>query len=276
MSGGLGESQVGFVYNENYQQFYNALAATDANPAAIAGLTANGGNSATSPVNGSTVIGVNSVNLRALGLSGAPLCNVTGTAGNLSCNSSVAGGPNAIDGIVGINTSITDPPQANNGSNYDMTAVVEHEIDEVLGLGSGIPDCNSCGSSASAPFARPEDLFRYNANGTRSSLTVNCASPGTAFFSYSGVTDLAQFNNACNGADFGDWQSSPLPNGVAAQVQDAFATSSDDPAYGPNEEAAMSAIGYLIATPEPATGWLVSISLVLAAVVFRRKAFGRR
>ena len=84
MSGGLGESQVGFVYIEPYQTFYNALAAKDANPAAIAGLTANGGDSSTNPVNGTSDIYVKSANLRAVGLSGAPLCNVTGNSGDLS------------------------------------------------------------------------------------------------------------------------------------------------------------------------------------------------
>jgi hypothetical protein len=101
---------------------------------------------------------------------------------------------------------------------------------------------------------------------------VNCGSPGTAFFSYSGVTDLAQFNNACDAADFGDWQSNPLPNGVAAQVQDAFALPGAQPAYGPNEEAAMSAIGFQLATPEPTTGWLVSMALVTLVAAVRRRA----
>ncbi len=45
MTSGLGESQEGFVYNQSYLAYYNALETTDANPAALAGLTANGGNS---------------------------------------------------------------------------------------------------------------------------------------------------------------------------------------------------------------------------------------
>ena len=59
-SSGLGSTQVGFVYNENYKAYYNALVATNANPAAIAGLTANGGNNVNNPVTGTTIISVKS------------------------------------------------------------------------------------------------------------------------------------------------------------------------------------------------------------------------
>jgi hypothetical protein len=264
ISKGLGDSQEGFDYLQNYNAFYNALVTVDANPAAVAGLTANGGNSTHNPVTNTTIIDVKSANERALGLSGAPLCNVTGTAGSLTC-SSTAGGPNAVDGLIGINTSITDPPQANDGSNYALMAVLEHEIDEVLGLGSQIPNCNSSCATTSAANPAPEDLFRYTAGGTRSSLNVDCANTSTAFFSYSGAVDLAQFNGACNAADFGDWQS-----GTSAQVQDAFGSPGAGSSYGPNEIAALSAIGYKVATPEPGTSTLFLAALGLFAFAGRR------
>jgi len=134
----LGYNQEGFVYTENYHSFYGALVEENANPAAIAGLTQKGGNSWPNPVTGSMVIFVKSANMRALGLGGAPLCNVTGTAGSLTC-SNVSGGPNAIDGIVSLNTAITYPPQPDNSSEYSLMATAEHEIDEVLGMGSALP-----------------------------------------------------------------------------------------------------------------------------------------
>lgn len=268
INSGLGQSQIGFDYLQNYHSFYNALVAKNANPAAIAGLTANGGNSANNPVTGGSQIGVTSANSRALGLaSSAPLCNVTGAAGSLSC-SGVAGGVNAIDGIIGVNTGITYPPQPNDGSKYGLMAVLEHEIDEILGTGSSLNGCNGCGT-VSSTTPSPEDLFRYTAAGARSSLSVNCGSPGTAFFSYSGATDLAQFNNACNGADFGDWATGPT-----AQVQDAFGNPGPQPTYGANEIAALSAIGFTVATPEPATSTLLLASLGVFALV--RKRFTRR
>jgi hypothetical protein len=79
-----------------------------------------------------------------------------------------------------------------------------------------------------------------------------------AYLSYSGATDLAQFNNSCNGADFGDWAS-----GGPVQVQDAYGTLGQNPAYGSNEIAALSAIGYTVATPEPGTWMLLAMSLGL-------------
>ena len=179
-------------------------------------------------------------------------------------------GASAVDGIVSVNTSITYPPQLNNGSNYGLLSTVEHEIDEILGLGSSLP--NTTASSGTVNFLNgnpaPEDLFRYNASGMFGT-TVNCASPGTTYFSYSGTMDLAQFNNSCNGADFGDWQSNPLPTGVSAQVQDAFATPGAQPLYGPNEIAALSAVGYTLVAPEPAT-WIFMLT-ALPAFAFARR-----
>ena len=114
-------------------------------------------------------------------------------------------GPQAIDGIVGVNTSITDPPQPNNGSNYSLVSVVEHEIDEILGSGSAIPNCNDCGTARCGQSFARRSLSLPNANGTRSSLTVNCANPGTTrvllLFRHHGPHP-PQFNNACNGGDF--------------------------------------------------------------------------
>jgi hypothetical protein len=91
---------------------------------------------------------------------------------------------------------------------FSLFATVEHEIDEVLGLGWSLP---------AVPFGTifPEDLFRYDATGHRSFTTSSTAQ---AFFSINTTTDLAQFDNQNDGGDFGDWQSNPLPLGVAAKV----------------------------------------------------------
>ena len=263
----LGESDTGFLYTENYHTFYTGLVAEDANPAAIAGLTArDAGNSWLNPATDSLNILVKPANLRALGLSGAPLCNVTGSSGSLTCGNT-SGGPNAIDGIISLNTAITYPPQSNNGSNYSLMATTEHEIGEILGMGSALPGTSASSGTVSASNPMPDDLFRYSASGTLTSLAVNCASaPVAAYFSYSGTTDIAQFNNACNGGDFGDWQSTPIPSGVAAQVQDAFAYPGQAPLYGPSETAAMTAIGWVdppANAPEPETWFLLLSSLAV-------------
>jgi hypothetical protein len=265
--GGLGESNF-FYYTTSYADYYAALVATDANPAAIAGLTANGGAGVDNPVTGTSDIDIKSANARAVGIDIPPGCIPTGSAGSMTCTYDSGGtNPNDVDGIISLNTSITNPPQPNNGSTYALIPVAEHEIDEILGLGSSLPNTNASSGTVTgiAGNPAPEDLFRYNASGARV-FTVNCASPGSAYFSYSGATDLTQFNNACNGADFGDWAT-----GVQAQVQDAYASPGDDPAYGPNEIAAESAIGYTLATttPEPATWMLLSCGLGIVAFRFR-------
>jgi hypothetical protein len=172
----------------------------------------------------------------------------------------------AVDGIISLNTSITYPPQANNGSTYGLLSTTEHEIDEILGLGSSLPNTNASSGTVTSDDGNPapEDLFRYGANGSRV-FSVNCAAATTAFFSYNGTVDLTGLNNACNGADFGDWVT-----GTAAQVQDAFATPGADPAYGPNEIAAMTAIGYTLAAPEPET-WILLLCPMAALVLARRR-----
>jgi hypothetical protein len=256
---GLGSSNF-YDYSLDYSTFYSALVAQDANPAALAGLAANGGAETDNPVNGTADIEIKSANARALGIDIAPGCYTMGTAGNETCGS----GPGGVgyDGIITFNTTITYPPQTNNGSNYGLISTAEHEIDEILGLGSSL--ANTTQSSGSVPVLggnpAPEDLFRYTAGGARTFAVTCGASAVAAYFSYSGATDLAQFNNGCNGADFGDWASSGTP-----QVQDAYGTAGQNPAYGSNEIAALSAIGYTVAapTPEPGTWLLLAMSVAL-------------
>lgn len=268
--GGLGESQVGSVYEVPYSEFYSALVANDANPAAIAGLTANGGASTKNPVNNTDLILVKSANARALGLTAAPLCTPVGTSGSLVCGGSGSG---AVDGIISLNTNITYPPQPDGGTGgntYGLESTAEHEIDEVLGLGSALPDCNDSGpspcTSASSPYPDPEDLFRYTGPDQFASINVNCADTITpAYFSYTGATDITDFNTACNGADWADWSTGSSP-----QVQDAFGQPGEDPAYGANEIAAMSAIGYTLAAPEPGTWILMLASFGLLAGARKR------
>ncbi len=260
---GLGGSQF-FDYQESYQTFYNKLVAKNANPAAIAGLNASGGHSATNPVTGTSNLEVKSANLRAVGINVAPGCTPTAAAAGsgYSMDCTFGTGGSAVDGIISINTSITYPPGSTSG--YGLQSTVEHEIDEILGLGSSLNNISA--SSGTATYLSgnpaPEDLFRCNSSGGPFTSGVNCASPGNAYFSYAGTIDITQFNNACNGADFGDWVT-----GTSFQVQDAFGQPGTDPAYGANEIAALSAIGYTVAAPEPATTSLliVATALLLAA-----------
>jgi len=287
VGGGLGESDTGYTYLQTYTNYYNGLVANNANPTAIASLGGpDGGND---PVLGNSMISVNSADSRAVGLGGAGLCIVT--AGDTTPATGVpnhcdqSGNPNnngqVVDGIISLNTYITTPPgtQTNPAIYYSLMAVTEHEIDEVLGLGSSLPNTASSTAIVGPPAnISPEDLFRYSTNsmGTitgRSTLTENCASPGTAVFSINGISPLTGFNNSCNGADWGDWLGGDPTYG--AQVQDAYGTPGATETLGPNEIQALTAIGYIQTAPEPSTFVLLfgslAGSLALIGLVRRRR-----
>ena len=85
---------------------------------------------------------------------------------------------------------------------------------------------------------------------------------------------MAQFDNQNDGGDFGDWQSNPLPPGVAPKVQDAFATPGANPSLGV-ELTALDVIGYNFAAtpavPEPGTLAMLATSLLGLGMLRRRK-----
>jgi hypothetical protein len=227
--GGLGQSST-FFANVSYATYLAALTAdakTSNDAVALAHLPL----SSTNPVNGSSTINVKTANLRAVGINTTPP-------------------PGQPDGSILLKTSIMNLSRSGpqDPSKYDLMAVASHEIDEVLGLGSSLP---------SAPFGTifPEDLFRYDASGNRSFTTSNSAQ---AYFSIDGTTDLAQFHNTNDGADYGDWESNGTP-----RVQDAFGTPGAQPNLGV-ELTALDVIGYdlnppVAAAPEPASVTLLGI-----------------
>ena len=135
---------------------------------------------------------------RAIGLS---------TPGTM-CGDGTFCGNGTYDGIVTLNSSqpfqFTRPP---NSGNYDALRSTEHEMDEVLGLGSFISQFSDL---------RPQDLFSWSSAGTR-----NTTSSGTRYFSIDGgTTNIVGFNQDSNG-DFGDWFSEACPQ-AHPYVQNAF------------------------------------------------------
>ena len=242
MTSGLGSSSTYFA-NVSYSQYLAALKA-DAKGATDAIAISLLANVANNPVNGNNTIDVKTANLRAVGINANP----------------PVGQP---DGTVDLNTHITDVGSPGTAGTYSLFATVEHEIDEILGLGSALPN-----PAFSTIF--PEDLFRYDASGNRS-FTTNAAAQ--AFFSINGTTHLAQFDNQNDGGDFGDWQSNPLPGGVGAKVQDAFATPGVHPVLTSSspEVLALDAIGYDLVNPAPEPTTVVLLGSILGLIVAKSR-----
>lgn len=213
-----------------YAAFRTALLAdsTSANDTiALASLP----NVAANPANGALNITLKKPNLRALGLPAA-----TASDGEILLNL----GKLNFDRVTIDKTKI------------DLQAVVQHEVNEVLGFGSAI-------NINFDPF--PQDLFRYRANGAR---TFTKDGNDANYSIDGGVTALAAFNMDPTG-DYGDWFT-----GDAPQVQDAFFTKGATPNMGV-EIIGLDTIGYSLApAPEQGTLALLALGGVGAFVVRRR------
>jgi hypothetical protein len=217
---GLGASST-FLNNVSYSSYLAALTthATTANDAiALAHLPAGPNN----PVNGNANMAVATANLRALGL---------------------PGGVVPVDSTISLNTSICNLDRSSiDPTKYDLMAVVMHEIDEALSIGSAL-DGLANGAAAPTGAVEPADLFRYDGAGNRS---LNTTLSSQAYFSIDGAFQLARFNQS-QGGDFGDWFSTGphIP-----QVQDAFATAGATPNLGV-ELVRLDVVGYcLVSLPK--------------------------
>ncbi len=147
----------------------------------------------------STIIRPSSANGRAIGLNTPTAMFADGHVGN--------GGP--YDGIVTLNSALpyqfTRPPGA---GIFDAQRSTEHEMDEVIGLGSHLGQMGN--------DLRPQDLFSWSSAGVR-----NTSSSGTRYFSIDGgTTNIVDFSQDPT-ADFGDWLSEACPQ-TQPFVQNAF------------------------------------------------------
>jgi hypothetical protein len=287
MTTGLGESETG-VYGLSYQQYYDGLLANATQPNQLTAL-ASLGPAPTSPTSGNP-------------LTGGVQLNVTSAEGrNLGYDTPgvvTVGSVTDYDSEISLNTTITYPPGPNNGSNYGLEAVANHETDEALGIGGTGSDVGGTGF-----FANPGDLdlYRYTCSIPVATLVATLTCPSgdvsrtfsastptdetpTSYFSINGGLTVLSFFNQTSGADYGDWlsdcsnltvcQANGLPDGFNPQVQDAFGEPGTNPALGVNELTAFNAIGYdLVAapTPEPSSLILFGSALLIVASAGRRR-----
>jgi FG-GAP-like repeat len=169
---------------------------------------------------------------RAVGLDTPPAMLPNGTIGQ--------GGP--YDGIVTLNSSapyqFSRPPSA---GNLDAQRSTEHEVDEVIGLGSRL--------GHNGNDLHPQDLFSWSSPGVR-----NITTGGARYFSINtGATNIVSFNQNPDG-DFGDWLSTACPQ-AHPYVQNAFGCAgqySDIAATSP-EGVNLDVVGYDLVTAARAT-----------------------
>jgi hypothetical protein len=193
--GGQGACSNSGLYQLPWNTYIGALQAD--------GKTANDTNAQSSiPTSAlSTKILTTSALGRAVGLETLPVMFADGSIGD--------GGQ--YDGIITLNSlkpqQFTRPVAA---GNVDAEMFTEHEIDEVLGMGSHL------GGPAPEQLA-PMDLFSWASLNAR-----NTSASGQRFFSIDrGLHFLAQFNQD-PGGDFGDWDSDTVCPATRLYVQNAF------------------------------------------------------
>jgi uncharacterized protein (TIGR03437 family) len=167
------------------------------------------------------------------------------TPGNLDPN---GGSTGTFDGVITI--ASTAPIQYTRSAGvasfqYDALSIIEHETDEVLGLGS-VLDTSATGQ------IKALDLFRYSLDSGTAALSLSGSAAATSYFSIDGgVTYLVGFNQDPDG-DRGDWLSGQCSTSVkTGLVQYAFTcpgVTADVTALSP-EAIALDVIGYTLATP---------------------------
>jgi hypothetical protein len=175
---------------------------------------------------------ISSANARAIGFSQAsPMLFADGSMGS--------GG--LYDGIVTLNSDqplqFTRNTNQVSSGNYDALRLAEHEIDEVLGLGSylNLPQPNA------SVALRPQDLFSWLSPGNR---TVSPTATPRYFSVDGGATNVVGFNQTKN-LDFGDWLSGacPQPNSLVQNAKTCTGQTADISAGSP-EGISLDIIGY--------------------------------
>lgn len=165
-------------------------------------------------------------------------------------------------------------------SQYDGIGAIQHELNELLGIGGGGSSLDKC-SNGNFFCGRlgSTDLLRYSGAGTPSTSTG-----GTYLSIDGGTTKLVDFNGV-SGGDFGDFAPNcgPTPNnsGNNQYIQNAFNCYGKDEAYttASPEFVAATAVGWnssqQSAVPIPPSLYLLGAGLIILTEVQRRRFAGQ-
>ncbi len=216
------------------------------------------------------------------------LANHAGTANDATALANLPTGTNPVVGAAGVQVTdalglalglsgvqTTYGTVTFNTGTYSLNpagflGVIQHELNEVLGTSSSLPNNTGTATLPTAAIA-PADLFRYG-SGTARSFDLNTGNDpnNTAFFRLSGTgPNLQQFNNLPNGGDYADWAATgafgPAPQDWAGSsaVFTSMATS-------PAELQLLDAVGFNV-VPVPEQGTLVSLSSVAFGMLTLRR-----
>jgi PEP-CTERM motif len=278
-------SSLQYYTNVTYTAYVNALTLNEGDANDVTAVASLGG-SVTNPVVAGDGVALTSALATTLGLTTVagsfginPLSFATCTLGSVGCYNGYITLTNAAN--TWYYRSGLQP-----AGTYDINTAVEHETDEVLGTSSCITgNSNNAATIATSVGCRnglngnpstgvsPADLFRYSSSGTRSYLSTANGTP--AYFSINnGVTNVANYNNQPNGADYGDW------NSAALRVQNAVGTpdtnGTDITNDGGSEIAVLDAVGYNLTTvttvtPEPSSMALFGTGLLGIGLLMRKR-----
>lgn len=259
---GLGQSQTTF-YTFSYPQYtaaLNSAATTIKDPVEVSAVNnLASGNGAATP--NQTMVSVTSADARMLSADGANLNSLCGgSCGGALTKTATLGG--TFDSVITL-TNVAGTLDYNRGDNFatgnfDAMRTIEHETDEVLGIGGS--GSNLPGNTAASATIGALDPFRYSGKTTPS---LNTNPNATAYFSVDGgATNLVDFNQGFNNAalgncltsnscgDFADWANTVANTGFngcgSGLVQDAIAClkQNADIALNSPEGVALRAVGY--------------------------------